>query len=150
MGEVTDQVTTATIVTTPKSTTPTTFQSISGFALQSVIHNNQNLSYRFPIFETSATALCGTTDNYIHGLYRIESSTTQDSLGFVGYLCFVLVGGPSRDFVYMGMGQNSRGKQIVWSYSVVNCAQARSSGSNVMWIRYFLDEKAWLAPLVLN
>ena len=30
---------------------------ISGFALPSVIHNN--LSYRFPFFETSATALCG-------------------------------------------------------------------------------------------
>ena len=43
MGEVTDQVTTATIVTTPKNTTPTTFQSISGFAVPSVIHNNQSL-----------------------------------------------------------------------------------------------------------
>ena len=43
VGEATDQVTTATIVTTPKNTTPTTFQSISGFALPSVIHNNQPL-----------------------------------------------------------------------------------------------------------
>ena len=34
--------------------TPTTFRSISGLALLSVIHNN--LSYRLPIFETSATA----------------------------------------------------------------------------------------------
>ena len=41
--EVTDQVTTATIVTTPKSKIPTTFQSISGFALPSVIHNHQPL-----------------------------------------------------------------------------------------------------------
>ena len=57
MGEVTDQVTTATIATIPKNTTPATFGSISGFALPSVIHNN--LSYRFPVFETSATALCG-------------------------------------------------------------------------------------------
>ena len=40
VGEVTDQVTTATI---PKNTTPTTFGSISGFALPSVIHNNQPL-----------------------------------------------------------------------------------------------------------
>jgi len=32
VGEVTDQVTTATIVTTPKITAPTIFQSISGFA----------------------------------------------------------------------------------------------------------------------
>ena len=41
-----------------KNTTPTTFRPISGFALPSVIHNNQ--PYRFPIFESSATALCGT------------------------------------------------------------------------------------------
>ena len=43
VGEVTDQVTTATIATIPKTTTPTTFGSISGFALPSVIHNNQPL-----------------------------------------------------------------------------------------------------------
>ena len=43
VGEVTDQVTTATIATTPKNTAPTTFGSISGFALRSVIHNNQPL-----------------------------------------------------------------------------------------------------------
>ena len=43
VGEVTDQVTTATIATTPKNTAPTTFRSISGFALPSVIHNNQSL-----------------------------------------------------------------------------------------------------------
>ena len=35
------EVTAATIATTPKSTTPTTFRSISGFALPSVSHNNQ-------------------------------------------------------------------------------------------------------------
>ena len=54
------EVTTATIATTPENITPTTFRSISGFALPSVGHNNQP-SYRFPIFETSATALWGTT-----------------------------------------------------------------------------------------
>ena len=43
VGKVTDQVTTATTVTTPKNATPTTFQSISGFTLPSVIHNNQAL-----------------------------------------------------------------------------------------------------------
>ena len=37
------QVTTAAIVTTPKSKIPITFQSISGFALPSVIHNHQPL-----------------------------------------------------------------------------------------------------------
>ena len=40
---VVSEVTTATIVTTPKNTAPTTFRSISGFALQAVIHNNQPL-----------------------------------------------------------------------------------------------------------
>jgi len=43
VGEVTDQVTTATIAATPKNTAPTTFRSISGFALPSVIDNNQSL-----------------------------------------------------------------------------------------------------------
>ena len=36
-------VTTATIATAPKNTTPTTFQSISGFALPSMHHNNSPL-----------------------------------------------------------------------------------------------------------
>ena len=43
VGEVTAQVTTATIATSPKNTAPGTFRSISGFALRSVIHNNQPL-----------------------------------------------------------------------------------------------------------
>ena len=30
-----------------------------------------NLSYRFPIFETSATALCGTTGNYIYTIQHV-------------------------------------------------------------------------------
>jgi len=50
------EVTAATIATTPKGTAPATFPSISGFALPSMSHNKG-----FPIFETSATALCGTT-----------------------------------------------------------------------------------------
>ena len=40
---VVGEVTTATIATTPTNTTPTTFRSISEFALPSVIHNNQPL-----------------------------------------------------------------------------------------------------------
>ena len=56
MGEVTI----ATIPTTPKNTTPTTFRSISGFTLPSMHHNNSPLLY-CPILETSAAALCGTT-----------------------------------------------------------------------------------------
>ena len=40
---VVGEVTIATIATTPTNTTPTTFLSISGFALPSVIHNNQPL-----------------------------------------------------------------------------------------------------------
>ena len=43
VGEVTHQVTTTTIVTTPNNTAPTAFRSISGIALPSVIHNNQPL-----------------------------------------------------------------------------------------------------------
>ena len=63
VGEVTDQVTIATIAVTPKNTVPTTFRSISGFALPSVIHRT-NLSYRLPVFETSTSALCGTIGIY--------------------------------------------------------------------------------------
>ena len=37
------EVTTVTIATTPTNTNPTTFRSISGFALPFVIHNNQPL-----------------------------------------------------------------------------------------------------------
>ena len=37
------EVTTATIATIPENTTPTTFWSISGFALPSVVHNNRPL-----------------------------------------------------------------------------------------------------------
>ena len=47
---VVGEVTIAIIATTPKNRTSTTFRSISGFALPSVIHNN-NLSYRFPILK---------------------------------------------------------------------------------------------------
>ena len=40
---VVGEVTTATIATIPANTTPTTFRSIGGFALPSLIHNNQLL-----------------------------------------------------------------------------------------------------------
>ena len=63
------EVTTATIATTPQDPTPTTFRSISGFALPSTSHNNQAFLYRFPIIETSATALCVTTGIYYIYLY---------------------------------------------------------------------------------
>ena len=39
------EVTTATIATFPENTTPTIFRSINGFALPSLIHNNQPLLY---------------------------------------------------------------------------------------------------------
>ena len=52
---VVGEVTPATI---PKITT--TFRSINGFALPSMHHSNSPL-LQFPIFETSAIALCGTT-----------------------------------------------------------------------------------------
>ena len=60
VGEVTDQVTTATIAATPK----TQLQPPFGPSVDSLCHpwvTTTNPSYRFPILETSATALCGTT-----------------------------------------------------------------------------------------
>ena len=60
VGEVTDQVTTATIATTPKKQ----LQPPVSPSVDSLCHpcfTTINLSYRFPILETSATALCGTT-----------------------------------------------------------------------------------------
>ena len=68
MGEVT----TATIATTPKNTTPTTFQSISGFALPSVSHNNQPL-LQVSYCETSAAALCGTTALHVKSYHAISN-----------------------------------------------------------------------------
>ena len=47
---VVGEVTTATIAATPTNTTPTTFRSISGVALPSVIHKNQRL-HKFPILK---------------------------------------------------------------------------------------------------
>ena len=57
---VVGEVTTATIATISKNINPITFQSISGFALPSMHHSNSPLP-KWPIFETSVTALCGTT-----------------------------------------------------------------------------------------
>ena len=57
---VVGEVTTATIATTPK----TQLQPAFGSSVDSLCHpciTTTHLSYRFPIFETSATALCGTT-----------------------------------------------------------------------------------------
>ena len=54
------EVTAATIATTPK----TQLQPPFGPSVDSLCHpwfTTTNLSYRFPIFETFATALCGTT-----------------------------------------------------------------------------------------
>jgi len=39
-----------------------------------------NLSYRFPIFETSATALCGTTG--IHSVANLNGSTDVKQVSF--------------------------------------------------------------------
>lgn len=50
VGEVTGQVTIATMAAVPNKTIPTTFWSVSGFTLPSLIHNNQVLlQYRLPI-----------------------------------------------------------------------------------------------------
>ena len=58
---VVGEMTTATIAATPTNTNATSFRSISGFPLPSVIHNNQPLLW-VSYSETSAAALCGTTD----------------------------------------------------------------------------------------
>ena len=50
-----------------EKTAPTTFRSISGLWFTAT-----NLSYRFPIFETSAAALCGTTGMDWHWLIWID------------------------------------------------------------------------------
>ena len=65
VGEVTHQVTTATIVTTQKKTQ---LQPPFSPSVDSLCHpwfTTTNLSYRCPIFETSATALCSTTGTSI-------------------------------------------------------------------------------------
>ena len=64
---VVGEVTTATIVavTTPKNTTPTYSNHFSVHQwIRFAIHASQQLTS--PIFETSATALCGTTGIYSH------------------------------------------------------------------------------------
>jgi hypothetical protein len=76
VGEVTAQVTIATIAVTPKNTVPTTFRSISGFALPSVIHRT-NLSYRLPVFETSTSALCGTAGNDFNHTSCIKNTNSK-------------------------------------------------------------------------
>ena len=55
-----------------------TGRSISAFALPSVTHNT-NLSCRFPILETSATALCGTIGSftYIPRTYMSRRGETE-------------------------------------------------------------------------
>ena len=61
-----DQVTTATIATSPKNTAHSSIHLLVHQCMDSLCHpwfTRTNLSYRFPIFETSATALCGTTGN---------------------------------------------------------------------------------------
>ena len=65
------EVAAATIATTPK----TQLQPPFGPSVDSLCHRwftTTNLSYRFPIFETSATALCGTTG--ICNIYRFRTS----------------------------------------------------------------------------
>ena len=68
-----------------KNTTPTTFQSISGFALPSMHHNNSPL-LACPIFKTSATALCGTTGIYtvMCASYKAISQYRGDPIWYMG------------------------------------------------------------------
>ena len=64
VGEVTDQVTTATIAATTKRQLQPPF----GPSMDSLCRSwftTTKLSYRFPYSETSATALCGTGSKFI-------------------------------------------------------------------------------------
>ena len=58
---VVGEVTTATIATVPKNTTPTTFRSISGCALPSVIHNSSPLLISVLFLKLPPLRKCGTT-----------------------------------------------------------------------------------------
>jgi len=72
---VVGEVTTATTAATPKNTTPTTF----GPSVDSACHQcitTTHFSYKFPIFETSATALRGTTGIHIYTCIYIYISYT--------------------------------------------------------------------------
>jgi len=73
VGEVTDQVTTATIAATPKKTQ---LQPPFGPSVDSLYHpwfTATNLSYRFPIFETSAAAaLRGTAGRIIYAYMHLN------------------------------------------------------------------------------
>ena len=72
---VVDEVTTANVATIPANTTPTTFRSISGFALPSVIHNNQRLLW-FPILKLPPLP-CGATGNEdVESLLTLATSVT--------------------------------------------------------------------------
>jgi hypothetical protein len=62
-----------------KNSRATTFRSISGFLCHPWF-TTTNLSYRFPMFETSTTPLCGTSGNSIHIYIAICIHT--------GWLCF--------------------------------------------------------------
>ena len=63
MGEIIDKIIIITNITIPKNIIPINFQSINGFALQSVIHNNQ-IFLKIIFSEISATTLCDTPYNY--------------------------------------------------------------------------------------
>ena len=63
----------------------TTFQSVSGFALPSMLHNNLPLH---PIFGTSATALCGTM---LYIIMLKQFSVAQWSLRFPEFLGEIMV-----------------------------------------------------------
>jgi len=71
------EVTTTTIATAPKNKAPTTFRFIGGFALPSMHHNNSPL-LECPVFETSATALCGTTGTHLDSVESPSSIITPD------------------------------------------------------------------------
>ena len=86
VGDVTDQVATSTIAAVPKKQLQPPF----GPSVDSLCHpwfTTTNLSYRLPIFETSATALCGTTGkSIVNAKKRMQTSTSSHWISPTFYL----------------------------------------------------------------
>ena len=85
----------------------TQLQPPFGPSVDSLCHpwfTTTNLSYRFPVFETSATALCGTTGNFL-----IFSLTWSISVPVATDACISCLGFLPADFFTLGQLQSRPG-----------------------------------------
>ena len=76
------QVTTATIVTNPKKHNSNHLSVHQWIRCAISRFTTTNLSYRFPIFETSATALCGTTGMF---MYKLETRSKYHDFDILSF-----------------------------------------------------------------